>query len=93
MLLILVAKRREVPMIAWIIIIITLTVFQVFAFYFSFPELYIYLSTVLMLVAALGMLYRVVTRRRPLWKPTYSLLSAGFSEKIEKEIEKVRERK
>jgi len=45
-------------MVAWVIIIIALAVFHIFAFLFSFPETYIYIGTILLLVGALGMVYR-----------------------------------
>ncbi|MFP4458569.1 MAG: hypothetical protein ACLFSQ_03140 [Candidatus Zixiibacteriota bacterium] len=45
-------------MISWLLVIIALAIFQIIALKFSFPETYVYISTVLVLVAALGLLYR-----------------------------------
>ncbi|HHS49908.1 MAG TPA: hypothetical protein ENN07_02215 [candidate division Zixibacteria bacterium] len=45
-------------MFAWIIIIVAIAVFQVLSVSNSFPEIYTYLSTILLFLAALGFLYR-----------------------------------
>jgi 4-hydroxybenzoate polyprenyltransferase len=68
-------------MVAWILIIIALTIFQIVSVSYSFPEDYIYISTILMIVAALGMLYRVYLKKKK-----------GLREKEEKEIEELKER-
>jgi len=51
-------------MVYWILIIVALAIFQILGFSFSFPEEYIGASSILVLVAALGMLHRVYTKHR-----------------------------
>ena len=51
-------------MVAWILIIVVLVAFQILGFAFSFPKVYIDISTILVLVAALGMLYRYYSKRK-----------------------------
>ena len=53
-------------MIAWLLIIVALAVFQIIALLQSFPETYVYISTVLVLLAALGLLYRAWTEQKKL---------------------------
>lgn len=45
-------------MITWLLVIVFLTIFQILALSFNFPETYVYISTVLILIAALGLIYR-----------------------------------
>lgn len=47
-------------------IIISLVIFQVLGFGFSFPHIYIQLSTILILVSALGLLYSVYLKKKSL---------------------------
>ncbi|MCK5832086.1 hypothetical protein KAH81_00280 [bacterium] len=51
-------------MLAWIIIIVAIAVFQVISVSSSFPEVYTYISTLLLFLAALGFLYRVNMMKR-----------------------------
>lgn len=53
-------------MIAWLLIIVALAVFQIIALMQNFPESYVYISTILVLVAALGLLYRAWTEQKKL---------------------------
>ena len=45
-------------MISWLLVIVAMAVFQVLAIRFDFPENYVYASTILVLIAALGLIYR-----------------------------------
>ena len=51
-------------MISWILIIVELSIFQILGFSFSFPEVYNFYSAILILVAALGLLYRAYRDQR-----------------------------
>ena len=51
-------------MIHWLLIIIALALFQVLGFAFSFPEEYTSISAILLLTAALGLLYRAYQIQR-----------------------------
>ena len=53
-------------MLAWIIIIVALALFQIVSVSSAFPEAYTYISTLLMFLAALGLLYRVYSMKRTL---------------------------
>ncbi len=66
-------------MVNWIIIVIALSIFQMLCYSLNCPEYYVYISTVLVLLAALGMLYRVYRKQR-----------AGEKEKLKKELESLR---
>jgi len=66
-------------MLAWIIVIIALALFNIFAFSYSFPENYLFFSTVLVFIATLGLLYRVY------WKK-----NKDAHEKMQKEIEELK---
>lgn len=45
-------------MVLWLMVIIALAVFQIIALKFSFPDVYTYISTILVLMSAIGLLYR-----------------------------------
>ena len=51
-------------MLIWVFIILGLVVFQVLGHVFAFPQIYLTISTLLMLVGALGLLYREYKSRR-----------------------------
>ncbi len=51
-------------MIAWIIIIVVLATFEILAVSYPFPEIYIYISTLLLFVALLGLVYKVYRDQR-----------------------------
>ncbi|GEM_PF-2355930 len=51
-------------MIAWLIIIVAVSAFQVISVSYSFPSNYSYLSTIVMFLSAMGLLYRVYIMRR-----------------------------
>jgi len=51
-------------MIIWILILIGMLVFQHIALSFSFPMVYIYISTIGMLLSILGMAYQVYARQQ-----------------------------
>jgi hypothetical protein len=51
-------------MIAWILVIVALAIFQIIAVYYAYPRVYIDISTLLTLVAALGMLLRIYQQKK-----------------------------
>lgn len=51
-------------MVAWLIIIVAVSAFQVISVSYSFPPNYVYLSTIVMFLSAIGLLYRVYAMRR-----------------------------
>ena len=51
-------------MIAWVIIIVVLAIFEILAVSYPFPEIYIYISTILLFVALLGLVYKVYRDKR-----------------------------
>lgn len=72
-------------MIAWVIIIIALAVFHILAFTFSFPETYIYIGTILMFLAALGLVYRAHIR-------AYNARKAELRKSLESRVEERRKK-
>ncbi len=55
-------------MFAWIIIIVVIALFQIIGVCKGFPGVYVYISTVLMFLAALGFLYRIYSMKLTLQK-------------------------
>lgn len=67
-------------MITWIILVIVLAIFQLLCLTVGFPDTYSYFASILLLLSALGMLYRIYRKQR-----------AGEREKMQKEIEALRQ--
>ncbi len=50
-------------MLSWIIVIAALAIFQIIAIVRSFPQTYIDVSTVLMIMAVLGLFYKLYRKK------------------------------
>jgi len=50
-------------MLSWIIVIVALAIFQIIAIVRSFPQTYIDISTVLMIVGVLGLFYKLYRKK------------------------------
>ena len=51
-------------MFTWLLVVMALSLFQIIGSYFFLPYQYIYLSNLLVLLSALGMVYRVWRKTR-----------------------------
>ncbi len=67
-------------MIAWIVLVILLGLFQISYLLLGFPQTYVYVFSVLMLLLALGISYRVYRKEK-----------SGKIEEMEEELKSLRE--
>ncbi|MGC9315457.1 MAG: hypothetical protein ACP5G4_07490 [bacterium] len=65
-------------MITWILVIITISIFQIISLLFQFPDYTAYIAAVLLLMSSLGMPYRIRMK-----------MKSGERERMARELEQL----